>query len=285
MLKCVFWDVQHGNAAYIRTPDDQHIVIDLGTGSYAEANLEFSPLLHLKNRWGVQRLDGVIITHPHRDHIDDIFNFRKLRPRVLSRPKHLKEDDIRTSSREGDSEIIDEYLRIGAEYCSPVKETDNPFLADNNGGAQFQKFLPSSCSTSNLNNHSIVTIISYSGLKILIPGDNESPSWNELLESKTFVSAISETDVFVAPHHGRKAGFSSALFEHISPRLVIISDGPSGETSATYQYSQQARGWTVNTRRGGTEKRRCVTTRNDGVIVVDFEINEDGNRFIDVKID
>ncbi len=56
MLKCVFWDVEHGNAACIRTPTDQHIAVDLGTGSYGDSNLEFSPLLHLKHKWNQNRL-------------------------------------------------------------------------------------------------------------------------------------------------------------------------------------------------------------------------------------
>ena len=73
-LQIVVWDVQHGNATYIKTPGGKHIVQDLGIGSYGEGRSEFSPLLHLKNG-GVNRLDGVIITHPHRDHLDDIFNF------------------------------------------------------------------------------------------------------------------------------------------------------------------------------------------------------------------
>ncbi|ODS37411.1 MAG: hypothetical protein A7316_09440 [Candidatus Altiarchaeales archaeon WOR_SM1_86-2] len=32
-LEIVFWDVQHGSATYIKTPNGKHIVQDLGTGS------------------------------------------------------------------------------------------------------------------------------------------------------------------------------------------------------------------------------------------------------------
>ena len=74
-LKIVVWDVQHGHAVYFQTPGGQDFVIDLGTGSYGDSDYEFSPLLHLKRKYDVVQLDGVIITHPHRDHLDDIFNF------------------------------------------------------------------------------------------------------------------------------------------------------------------------------------------------------------------
>ena len=83
MTRIVFWDVQHGNAANIATPAGRHFVIDLGTGKHGEDNPAFSPLRHLKNRWGVTRLDAVIVTHPHRDHIDDITNFDLMSPRFL----------------------------------------------------------------------------------------------------------------------------------------------------------------------------------------------------------
>jgi len=44
----VFWDVQHGHATYIKTPNNRHIIVDLGTGDYSGNNLEFSPLRQLR---------------------------------------------------------------------------------------------------------------------------------------------------------------------------------------------------------------------------------------------
>lgn len=237
MLTSVFWDVQHGSATYIKTPSGRHIVIDLGTGSYGNNNLEFSPLLHLKHKWNVTKLDGVIITHPHRDHLDDIYNFESLSPQLLTRPKHLSEDDIKSGNPIGDNGKIEKYLEINARYKYPVIPSDDIFLEANNGGVKIQFFTPKLSATSNLNNHSIVTVILYENIKIIIPGDNEPPSWNELLEHDDFILAIKDADILVAPHHGRQSGFSSKLFEYINPKLTIISDGPSGNTSATDLYS------------------------------------------------
>ncbi|BCU07202.1 hypothetical protein Atep_18790 [Allochromatium tepidum] len=49
--KIIFWDVEHGHASYLCTPNGRHIVIDLGTGSYDSGD-EFSPLNHLKYHYG-----------------------------------------------------------------------------------------------------------------------------------------------------------------------------------------------------------------------------------------
>ncbi len=224
MLKIVIWDVQHGSAAYIRTPNGMDIAVDLGTGSYGKEGKSFSPLLHLKNVYNIEQLDGVVITHPHRDHLDDILNFDTLNPRVLTRPKHLSEEDIRAANEDSAKPIIDKYLEINARYVHPIPPP-NPYAEESNGGVAFTTFTPSKCATSNINNHSVVTLISYSGIRVLVPGDNEKSSWAELLQNQAFVNATKNLDLFVAPHHGRESAFSSELMDHISPRLTVISDG------------------------------------------------------------
>ena len=269
----VFWDVQHGSSAYIKTPNGKHIVIDLGTGSYGE-NDTFSPLCYLKDEFNVHQLDGVIITHPHRDHLDDIVNFNALSPKVLRHPKHLSKTEVRNDNQDRDSDVIEKYLEINEKYTEPASPNTNPFLPENNGGVVFQTFYPSACATSNLNNHSSVTIVSYGGLKIIIPGDNENPSWNELLERDDFQQAIEGTDILVASHHGRESGFSTVLFDYISPFVTIISDDSVGPTCVRDRYDQRTQGWLVRKRSNqAMVERRCLTTRNDGVIVVTFGRN------------
>lgn len=56
MLEVIIWDVQHGSAIYIKTPNGTHIVQDLGTVSLWSNKPSFSPLLHLKNKYGVSQL-------------------------------------------------------------------------------------------------------------------------------------------------------------------------------------------------------------------------------------
>jgi competence protein ComEC len=164
--------------------------------------------------------------------------------------------------------------------------TDKAIVPDNLGGAKFDFFHPTTSSRNNLNNHSMVTVITFAGCKILIPGDNESPSWNELLQRTDFVQAIKGTDILVAPHHGREAGYSASLFDYISPRLTIVSDGPGSETSAVTKYSQKSSGWRVYSRsmpQGQGEIRKCISTRHDQTIVVKFGRNANTqNNYINV---
>jgi beta-lactamase superfamily II metal-dependent hydrolase len=289
-LTCVFWDVQHGSATYVNTPSNEHIVVDLGVGSYhgvgsyPRVGRQFSPLLHLKRRYGVQQLDGVVITHPHRDHIDDIDNFHELAPRVLVRPSHLSDADVRRGNRSQDRQVVEQYLRISAEYDQPVNPEESPFRQPRSAGHTIRTFTPTSCARSNLNNHSVVTVITYAGMKLLLPGDNESPSWEELLARRDFLDAIDGTDILLASHHGRESGFCPALFDYIEPRLTVISDGRFCDTSATARYVAVTRGWTVYHRNGRSEQRKCLTTRHDGVIVVEC-YSRGSQRILNVTID
>jgi len=284
MLSIRIWDVQHGSATHIRTPNNLDIVLDLGTGTYKGAASDFSPLRYLKDRLNVSYLDEVIITHPHRDHLDDIFNFAYLSPRVLHRSRHLSDIEVISANRSQDRGIIDKYLEIDKQYTGQV--VNDPLLAENNGGVDFKIFVPTKCAHSNLNNHSMVTVVTFAKSRVMLPGDNEPPSWQELLAQSSFREAIRGTDVFLASHHGRDSGYYHDLFSYFTPKLVVISDGRYCDTSATNRYDQIASGWMVHHRSGPDITRKCVTTRNDGNIVIEIGMNETDDRpFLSVTID
>ena len=189
-LKFITWDVEHGSAAYIQTPNGRHIAVDLGAQRARDTG--FSPLAYLYRNWGVKQLDAVVITHPHLDHIEDILNFDALSPSVLMRPSHLTDDAIWGNNRRASSEtrrIIEKYIEINQRYNQPASPQTALSSPQNYGGVSFKFFIPHKSSTDNINNHSVVTVMTYAGVKLLLPGDNEPPSWDELLADSNFVSA------------------------------------------------------------------------------------------------
>jgi len=155
-VEVVFWDVQHGSATYIKTPNNRHIVVDLGTGKYSHANTNttFSPLQYLKNAYNVSQLDYVVITHPHRDHLDDIYNFSSLAPKVLCRPRGLSSDAILKGGRSDDKDKLDKYMEISKSYSMDISEQsyDNPRNPDNWGGLNISTFRATGCNQNNINN-------------------------------------------------------------------------------------------------------------------------------------
>jgi len=272
MLKITIWDVQHGSAALLQTPNGKNIVIDLGTGDYSNNNEAFSPIKFYLSQ-NIKKIDSLIITHPHTDHIDDIFNIDSINVSCLVAPKTISEADIRKANKSNDKDKIDKYLGFIGKYSLAVGKDCDPLLPENNGGVTIQYWKPIE-SSSNINNYSIVTVIKYLDLKIVIPGDNESSSWDELLKRPDFTAAIKNASILVASHHGRESGYKNELFNYFSPYLIIISDGRATETSVTEKYSSKAQGWTVHSN-GKSEKRYCLTTRKDGTVEIQIYQNGD----------
>lgn len=284
--KFIFWDVQHGHATYVKSPNDRHVVVDLGTGSFRNGE-SFSPLAHLYHHYGVRQIDYGIVTHPHLDHIDDIENFDAMNPKAFCRPKHIPDEKVLEGIREKDRHKFEKYVDMNRRYNQPIldNDPDNPRNPDNYGGLVINKYKPHYCSLSNLNNHSVVTVFQYAESKVIVPGDNESCSWEELLNQSDFRKVIKDADVLLAPHHGRESGWHDEAMNLINPSITVISDNRREETTAQPKYSKKSRGWEVQNRSSGRKEfRKTVSTYNDGVIVVKIGRNSDASPFLEVRI-
>ena len=252
------WDVQLGLAIHVKAPNGKYIVIDLGTGTY-----NTSPLR--KRMW--DNIAYMIITHPHLDHISDILNFDINAPKILCRPPLLTNEEVMEGVRQCDRAKFEKYCQINDRYNSPVKYDDENYTGNPNnyGGLEIQTFSTSLCDHSNFNNFSMITVFQFSGIKVVVCGDNEKDSFDKLMKESDFKNAVRSADVLVAPHHGRESAYHSEFVSLVNPRITIISDTTKSDASAVDKYTQRSRGWTV---RG--EERKCLTTRNDGNITVEF---------------
>ncbi len=264
------WDVQLGLAIHVKAPNGKYIVIDLGTGTLESGNS--SPL----RKRMFDNIAYMIITHPHLDHISDILNFDINSPKILQRAKSLTNEEVMRGVRDCDKAKFKKYCDINDRYNSPVRyddenNTENP---DNYGGLEIQTFSTLVCDHSNFNNFSIITVFKLSGIKVVVCGDNEKDSFDVLMRRSDFKDAVRNADVLVAPHHGRESAYHSDFVSLVNPRITIISDTTKSDASAVDKYTQKSRGWKV---RG--EERKCLTTRNDGNITVEFGESDDPNYY------
>ena len=285
-VEMVFWDVQHGHATYIKTPNNRHIVIDLGIGDYSSRDMTFSPLRHLQTNYGVTQLDYAIITHPHLDHIDDILNFDSLNPKVLWRPRALSNDEVMAGVQDKDRPKFKKYCEINSRYNGSIDPSspNNTSASDKWGGLSIKLFGTSNCDHNNFNNFSAITIFEFAGIKAIIPGDNENASFVELMKDGSFISAIQNADILLAPHHGRASGYNAEFVNKVNPRITIVSDGRFCDTSANGRYSQKSQGLVVYKRDGSSSTRKCLTTNSDGTVSAAFGYQDDNSRFLSVRI-
>lgn len=270
-------DVGHGQSVHAFSPIGQTIVVDLGCSD------TFSPLKWLKK--SSDRIDSLIVTHPHGDHIDEILSLEALplKPKQLSRPKWLTREEVLAANQESMRTRVLAYLSLSDAYSQPIAEDERIGNPQVTGGLSVQTFFSSECGRSNINNHSGVVVFEYLGLKVVIPGDNEPPSWQVLLKKADFVKAISGAYVFLASHHGRESGYCADIFDVFQPYLCVISDGRVQDTDATSRYSHHAQGWQVHSRSGDpTRERKAVTTRSDGFVDIRIGRNDNTRAFLEV---
>lgn len=259
------WNVELGLAVHIKAPNDRFIVIDLGSKQ------NFSPLKQLEGC----DVGYMVITHPHLDHISDISNIQLAEPKILQRCQAYSRSELLADVRECDRKTFIQYCDFVERYTGNVSESESPQSGIPFGGLTTKVFRTNACDKKNKNNFSSIVVLEYCQKKIVVCGDNETESFQELMKQQDFRQKISRADILVAPHHGRESAYCEEFVKLVAPKLTIISDTAKSETSAVDKYTKASSGLNVfNCSKHAPECRYCLTTRNDGNIQIYFGQNE-----------
>lgn len=221
LLKVHYLDVGQGDSIFVELPNNETMLIDAAE-SYQSENI----INYLKNL-NYQKIDYVIGTHPHTDHIGglkDIINTFEIgkiyMPKVVSTTKTyesllmaIKDKNLKINTAKAGTSIIDtDALKIN-------------ILAPNNS------------TYTELNNYSVVTKITYGTTKFLFMGDSEKLIENEIKENVT-------ADVIKIGHHGSNTSSSIDFIKKVNAKYGIISVGlnnkynlPKEETITNWENS------------------------------------------------
>ena len=206
-LTVVFFDVGQGDAALIRSPGGAAILIDGGP----KPDLVATDLAAL----GVHRLDLMVATHPHADHVAGL-------PAVLARvPVALVVDP----GCRGASPYYAQFLRAvagsGAAFRHP-----RPGAVLRVGDVRLEVLGPERCfkgTNSDPNNDSMVLRISDGSASIMFPGDAEQPAQTDVVRDER---ALLVATVLKVPHHGGATSLD-AFFKAVGARVAVVSVGPN----------------------------------------------------------
>jgi len=268
-MKINFYDVEHGSCTHIITPYGKHILVDVGSKS------DRSIIAHIKNKYFrgnyYGRIDELIITHPHEDHIYDLPALCNcLKPKILHRP--IEAFDITPSA---DTQLHKEIAKcandMNRDYNSPVDTENNPLNPKNNGGVEVEIItsLSSETTKSDLNTFSNIIIVKYLEYKFVLTGDNSKSILQKMMDinKDNIKQKIANATVLLAPHHGRTGEFCKDFFNYVNPILTVVSDKSivhttQEETSSVYK----GRGASLY-----NSNRYVLTTRNDGTITFNVQ--------------
>ncbi len=262
-MKIIFYDVEHGSCTHIITPNHKHILIDVGS----KTDKSIVDYICAKYFYGQNgRIDELIITHPHEDHIYDLPNlYNRLRPKILHRAPAAF--DIEPASRtQLHINIAEKANNMNAIYNLPVSKDDDIETPENVGGVKIS-IIPSVAKLqdkNDLNTFSSLIIVGYGGYKFVLTGDNPKNQLQYMVDTDymNIKTLIANATVLLAPHHGRTGEFCKDFFDCVNPILTVISDKSIEHTTQEESSSiYKGRGTNLNGR-----DRYVLTTRNDGDI-------------------
>jgi competence protein ComEC len=203
LLTVHFIDVGQGDASFIELPDGKNILIDTGSPAGGPKLVKYLRSLH------ITKINNLILTHPHDDHIGGIFS-------LLSVFEIDKFYDNGFSNF--DSTVYFDYVTAVRENLSKyrVLQAGESLTFNDTKIDVLNPLLPP---TGNLNNDSIVLRLIYKDIKILLAGDVSAPGELRLLK----VSSNLQSQILKAAHHGENDALSEEFLEAVRPEAAILS--------------------------------------------------------------
>lgn len=215
-----FIDVGQGDGALIRTPDGD-VVVDAGPSSTED---EFVDYLRSK---GVTTIEYLVLTHPHSDHIggaDAVLEAFDVK-RVI-----LPETDCTTSVYRKVVGLIEK--EKSEVIISKVREVYSL------GDFKMTILAPNGIGYDGYNDYSVVLRAEYGSTSVLLTGDAEKVSEQEMLEQIPL--DLIDCDLLKVGHHGSHTSTTKKFFNIVSPDYAVISlakdneyGHPHKETSET----------------------------------------------------
>lgn len=270
----IIYDVKLGQCICI-LPEDQRdysMMVDCGhDGEFHPINDFGQYLPKADGELTKPSLRSLVITNYDHDHFSGLPNLHasaKIRSVLL--PKNMTMDEIREVKDES-TDALDTLEEIRNTYTVDVADYAPPFTR--------RVFLLTQDELSNAgipietNHLSQMVFIEYGETTFCIPGDLEHRSWELMLAKPGVQSWLKKTTILIAPHHGRENGYHREIFDYCKPSCIILSDkaivhGTQEDMTALYASHVSGNGIIYTQATGNVARRKTLTTRNDGHLLV-----------------
>jgi len=237
-LQIFFVDVEGGQATLFVTPEGQSLLID--TGWAGNDGRDADRIVAAAKRAGISKIDYVLITHFHNDHVGGV-------PQLVARipvGTFIDHGDNRETSSGPTVQGWQAYRQVlGAGKFKRITAKPGDVLpvqgmrvsVVSSDGALIDKPLPGAgaenpaCKDSEQhpadeteNPRSLGTLITFGKLKFLDLGDL---TWDKEVELMCPRNKLGKIDVYIVSHHGWYQSSSPALVYGIDPRAAIMDNG------------------------------------------------------------
>jgi competence protein ComEC len=251
-----FLDVGQGSSTLLVLPGGKTVLVD-GGGRYGSGiDTGKSVILPALLTLGIRRLDAMVLTHPHPDHLSGLIGV-------------LEEFPV--------GEVWDEWERYPSEAYARFRESlqDKGVPRRSIRGAGGPVWIDSvrfealsggpggaHRSNSEVNNASLVLKATFGKVSLLVPGDLEQEGEMRLV--RTCPEKLKST-LLLVPHHGSFSSSHSTFLHAVQPLCAVIPVGfqnpfglPSSTVLGRYQYISPEKALFRTDRDG------CIQIRTDG---------------------
>ncbi|GBF35306.1 late competence protein ComEC, DNA transport [Desulfocucumis palustris] len=230
-LRVHFIDVGQGDSAYVEFPGGGNMLVDAGgrPGEFESARGAGDVVVDYLKGQGVNRLDVLVITHPHEDHAGGVGAVvrRFAIGSVVVPPLPPAEGSASSGAYKGGERPDPAYGRLLEDIALkgiPVEiaVSGDRLKLDREVGIEVINPAPELMegTRSDLNNNSLVLMMEYRQQTLLLAADIEEEAQRRILESGRDIHCT----VLKVPHHGSRY-ISPEFFGRAGPRLAVISAG------------------------------------------------------------
>ena len=217
-LEVHYIDVDQADAILIKTPEQGNILIDGGGNSTQEA------LVSYIKQQGVKKLDAVIATHPHEDHIGGLdyviqsFDVDQVYMPKVNHTTKTYENLLVAIKNKG--------LKVHSVTAGlPLSLTE--------GAVNGQFLAPNQKEYKDLNDYSAVLKLNYGATSFIFTGDAEALSEQEILAK--YKAKDLQAQVLKLGHHGSSTSSSETFLKAVKPDVAIISCGKDNDYGHPHQ--------------------------------------------------
>ena len=241
-------DVGQGDAILIRT-ETQNVLID--TGDLDERDKLRAEL----DKAGVKKIDAVILTHPHADHIGGMEML------IDKYPIGMVYDNGMPST----SRVYIGYMKQLKAKGIARKGLCTGDRVDLGGGAVFEVLAPSAALVQqgsvkgykhDPNNESVVGRLVFGDFSMMFTGDAEKKEEQDILAG---AQGTVQSTVLKAGHHGSKTSSSADFLRAVHPAAALISCGVNNDYGHPHKETLK---------KFGALKLAVYTTPRNGTITV-----------------